>query len=125
MSASDDVARVIRQMRTARHSSAEAARRGLDLAGEHLIGAAQDLAPVDTGALKASGTTEPAEASREGLTKTIGFNTTYAAAVHERLDANFNTTANPLAQAKFLETPMRERAEDVARFVANEIKGVL
>jgi hypothetical protein len=40
-----------------------AARAAVDVFGEHVIGDAQELAPVDTGALKASGTTLPAEVS--------------------------------------------------------------
>ena len=54
-------------------------QRAVDVFGEKVIGDAQQLTPVDTGALQASGTTEPAIVDANGVHKTIGFNTSYAA----------------------------------------------
>ena len=73
------------------------------------------------GALKASGSTEPARIEGELVTKKIGFNTDYAAAVHERLDLHHE----PPGQAKFLETALRENAPKMAEFVGNEVKAAM
>lgn len=99
----------------------EAARHGLDVFGEHVIGDAQQLTPRDTGALQGSGTGgEPAKVEGSTISKEIGFNTEYAAAVHERLDVN-----HPQGQAKFLETAMRNNATKFEAFVGAEVKKVL
>src|SRR5690606_18878876 len=84
MSASADISKFLAGLAQARERAIEAATEAVDLAGEHIIGDAQQLCPVDTGALQASGTTLPAEVADGKITKVIGFNTSYAAAVHER-----------------------------------------
>ena len=52
--------------------------------------------------------------------KTIGFNTNYAAAVHENLEAHHD-----VGEAKFLENAMRTEAPKVTQFVAAAVKGAL
>ncbi len=120
-----DVRQLLQGLRQAERKALDAAARGLDQAAEHVLGTAQDLAPVKSGDLKGSATSTPAVASRRGISKTLGFNTDYAAAVHEGVTTNFNTDANPLAQAKFLETPLRERAPQLAKSVADAMKEAL
>lgn len=98
----------------------KAGLRAVDMFGEHVIGKAQQVTPVKTGALQNSGTTLPAVASGSGISKTIGFNTNYAAAVHERLD-QFHSQG----EAKFLETPMRTEAAKLRPFVEAEMRKAL
>jgi hypothetical protein len=86
MSASVDIRKLLAGLGKAKVAKLNAALRAVNIFGEHVIGDAQQLTPVDTGALQASGTTLPAELGAGGITKLIGFNTNYAAAVHERLD---------------------------------------
>jgi hypothetical protein len=114
MSASIDMTRLIRGIQGTRQRAMAAAQRGLDVGGEHVLGDAQQLAPVDTGALKASATAEPAAWTGERLEKVIGFNTEYAAAVHERLDARHA----PPTQAKYLETALRTSGPKACEFAA-------
>lgn len=113
-----DISSMLRGMGEFRRRAEAAALRGLDLAGEHVLTAAKVLCPKETGTLAASGTTLPATSEDGRLEKVIGFNTQYAAAVHERLNARH---AAP-TQAKFLESAMRSRAQRVAEFVAREIR---
>lgn len=65
----------------------------------------QDYVPVDTGALRASGTVEPPVFTPTGGSVTLGFggaSAPYAVIVHEDL-----TKVHPIGQAKYLETPLR------------------
>ena len=82
---------------------------------------------VKTGALQGSGTPgrsatdiaaeHPAEFEEGKLRKEIGFNTDYAAAVHENLEAHHD-----VGQAKFLEAAMNENQSKMAPFVAEAVK---
>jgi len=116
-----DVSKFLRGLEgPARQRVQMAGLRAVDQFGEHVIGQAQRLAPVRTGALKSSGTTLPAEISGGGISKTIGFNTDYAAAVHERLDQHHDQ-----GQAKFLESAMRKDAPKLRPFVEKEMRKAL
>jgi hypothetical protein len=89
----------------------DAARQAVDLFGEQLIGNAQEYAPVETGALKASGTATDAEVSDKGIEKTVGFNVDYAAARHERPpEEDAPPKINPKGRWKFLQQAMDELA---------------
>ncbi len=92
----------------------------VDKFANHVVGKAQRLAPVDTGALKASGIAEPPEVAGNSITATVGFNTDYAAAVHERLDQH-----HAQGQAKYLEAPMRTEAHKLVPFVEKEMRKAL
>jgi hypothetical protein len=92
----------------------------VDQFANHVVGKAQRLAPVETGALKASGVAEKAEFTGKDITAVIGFNTDYAAAVHERLDAHHDE-----GQAKYLETAMRTEAPKLHPFAVKEMKKAL
>jgi len=87
---------------------ASAAPAALVDAGEQVLGDAQQLCPVRTGTLMGSATLDDSRAARGEVT--IGFNTTYAAAVHERMDVRHGQ-----GQAKFLATAM---ANDLPRINA-------
>lgn len=60
------------------------------------------------------------------ITVEIGYNTDYDSAVHERLDLNHNYpgAVNPDAQAKFLETAMGEKADQLIPFLERKARGV-
>jgi hypothetical protein len=117
MSKGTDVSKFLSGLAKAGAAQRAAALHAVDRFGEHLIGDAQQLTPVKTGALQASGTTTTAQIDGETITKLMGFNTDYAAAVHERLDLN-----HAVGQPKFLETAMRENAPKFVPFVSNEMK---
>lgn len=108
----------------------------------HTIGQAQKLAPVSPpnrfipgkrknkiknprwtghqGKLKESGIALPAEIVGTKITAVIGFNTNYAAAVHERLDQHHDQ-----GQAKYLSVPIQKNQALFPQTVAAEIKKVL
>ena len=120
MSASADISSFLAGLGEARQRAEAAAVRAVDQFGEHVIGDSQQLCPKKTGALAASGTTEPAELVGGKVTKRIGHTVDYAAAVHERLDLHHDQ-----GQAKFLETAVRRNAPKLAGFVIDQVKKVL
>jgi len=97
----------------------------VDQFAEQVVGKAQDLAPVETGALKRSAVAEKAQSSGGGgggggITAVIGFNTDYAAAVHERLEAHHDQ-----GESKYLEKAMRRKAHKLKPFVEKEMRKAL
>ena len=112
-----DVSQFLKGLGDARAAQLAAARLAVERFGEQVIGDAQQLTPVKTGALQASGTTEPAIVDGESIQKTIGFNVDYAAAVHEKLNASHS-----IGQAKFLESAMKADTDKFGRFVADQVK---
>ena len=120
MSATTDISQLLAGLGVALERALAAAVRGLDVAGEHVIGDSAQLAPKLTTFLAASGTTLPAEVKGGSIEKTIGHNADYAAAVHERLDVHHDN-----GQAKFLETAVRNNAPKVGGFIADEVRKVL
>lgn len=109
---------------------------------QHTVGQAQKLAPISQpnqyipgkrknkiknprwtghmGALKASGVAMPAEIVGTKIIAVLGFNTEYAAAVHERLDQHHDQ-----GQAKYLSVPIQKNQALFPQTVAAEIKKVL
>ena len=81
--------------------------------GQAILGAAQKRTPVDTTALQNSALSDPKDAGP--LNYQIGFNTEYAAAVHERLELTHSQ-----GQAKFLEAAIREEGPEILRRQAAE-----
>ena len=100
-----------------------AARRAVDVFARMLVDNAREYAPVETGALMSSGTAQPAEVKGSGVKATVGFNTDYAAARHERQpEADAPPTVNPKGQWKYLERAMREMTPRFGPFVAGQIR---
>jgi hypothetical protein len=81
---------------------------GLFAAGLFLQGEAQKLCPVDTGNLRGSAYTR--RESKKSVE--VGFGAVYAAPVHEDLEAH-----HEVGQAKFLETPMKERQSEMLAII--------
>jgi hypothetical protein len=123
VSANADISKFLAGMKRA---GAETRRRGLramDLVGLQVLSQAQDKCPIATGFLQNSATDTPAEFDGNTVTKVIGFSAEYAAAVHENLNASFNTDANPNAQAKFLESEIRVWKDGkFPRYLADSIR---
>ncbi len=80
---------------------------------------AKQRTPVDTGALRASGTVFAPEVIGRLVRVTLGFGgvaAPYAAIVHEDLDAH-----HPVGQAKYLESTLLESAPHMASRVASRL----
>jgi hypothetical protein len=120
MSTGTDISKLLAGFAQAKERARAAALKAINEFGEHVIGDAQQMVPVDTGALAASGTTLPAVEKGNTVEKVIGFNTDYAAAVHERLDVHHEQ-----GQAKYLETAVRENASKLSQYVADRVKASL
>lgn len=121
MSATANIQALLDGLGEAKERGVNAATRALDQFGEHVLGDAQQLAPVDTGFLKASATSLPAEVGADNkLTKNVGFNASYAGVVHERLDVK-----HPQGQAKYLETAVRNNAPKLDQFLVDEVRKAL
>lgn len=77
---------------------------GVTAVCEDLVGAAQQLAPVDEGTLRGSGDVDIA-VTDDAVIGTVSFNTIYAARQHEELDWRHPKGG----QAKYLEGPLLDR----------------
>lgn len=60
----------------------------------------------------------------DAIVAEIGYDTDYAAAVHERFDLNHNYpgTGNPKGQPKYLENTLQRLTPRFATFVAGRVK---
>lgn len=87
--------------------------------GNDLQQKAQDLTPVDTGALRSSAFTE---SDRQGKNPSVivGFEEEYSIFVHENLEAHHN-----IGQAKFLEQPLKENADKYVEYVRDKVQDLI
>jgi hypothetical protein len=109
-----DVNQFLAGLNVAEQRMLDAVVRGVDLAGEHVIGDSQTNAPVKRGDLKASGTTQPAKLNGLKVGKRLGHGVKYAAAVHE-----LHKT-----KSKFLERALKTAAANgsVEKMVGIEVR---
>lgn len=84
--------------------------------GLDLLGKAVDLAPIDKGDLRGSGS-----AQFEDDAVTVGFSEPYAISQHEHLEYEHPKGG----QAKYLEQPFRENADKYINYIADAIKKAL
>ena len=92
----------------------DAARRGVRLAGEYVLGESQDIAPHETGDLQNSG-----RVSMDAKTATayVSYDTPYAVVQHE--DMTFQH--DPGRRAKYLEGPLNESKAAVTKIIQQTI----
>lgn len=90
------------------------AQEGLRRALEHLLGAANQLVPLEEGTLERSG-----KADVDGLEGSVSYDAVYAARQHEEL-----TWVHPVPgrQAKYLETPMHTERDVMLRLMAVDLR---
>jgi hypothetical protein len=115
-----DISQFVRGLEQAKEIARRTAIKAVGDFGQHVIGDGQERAPVKTGALKASGTAQPATASGDLITLDMGFNTDYAAAVHERLESHHDQ-----GEAKFLENALEANTPKFTPFVSNRVREAL
>lgn len=84
--------------------------------GLDLLGKSVDLAPVDKGDLRGSGSSH-----FEDNTVTVGFSEPYAVSQHEHLEYEHPKGG----QAKYLEKPFRENADKYINYIADANKKAL
>lgn len=84
-----------------------------------VLPASQELVPVDTGALKASGFVDGPAGGGGTVSAEIGYDTPYATKQHEDLSLNHPNGGEP----KFLETPLHQWAEGAAVRVVRRALG--
>lgn len=96
----------------------EAFAKGLLKAGLWLQREAQQLTPVDTGALKSSAYTKVVEDGNPSTVNVeVGFTQSYGIYVHEDPNAH-----HPVGQYKFLEQPAREGIGTMTGIVTKEVQ---
>jgi hypothetical protein len=118
----------------------EATARGLKKAGLSLQHWSQEVAPVDKGIMYGSAFTRLTKNAGFNSEVQVGYTTSYAIFVHENLNAAHGDVYNekyaaeiergdkgfhlrkPNEQAKFLENPAREHAQDIKDIVAREAR---
>lgn len=117
-----DISELVRGLEEARRRVMEVAAGALVVFATMVIGNSQQLTPVDTGFLAASGTWSDAriEGGGNAIVVDVGHNAVYAAAVHERLGA-----AHKVGQAKFLSTALAGMAGKFEAFVGGRVGGAL
>ena len=115
MSARIDINPFLETLRKKRREAISALITSTDVSAEQIIGDAQQITPVDKGVLQGSGTTTPAEYSDGKISKELGFNTDYAAAVHENLEAKHR-----VGEAKYLEKAMSADAPKVLAYIGKK-----
>jgi alpha-D-ribose 1-methylphosphonate 5-triphosphate synthase subunit PhnI len=81
-----------------------------------LLGKSKQLAPLDTGELRASGYTT-FEKTQDGFVGEVGFGEIYAAVQHEELEYQHTD-----GEAKYLEKPFKENASKYALHIAEKSK---
>lgn len=96
----------------------DAYKRGLAKAGEHLRGASLKQAPKRDGILQGSSFVDQ---DLDGDV-TVGYNTPYAARLHEHPKYDFSKDANPNAKGKYLEDPANEEHENMLGLIDKEIR---
>ena len=96
----------------------EAIARSVGKFAEDVLSRAVELCPEDTGALRDSATKGDVVTTATDIFCTIGFNTNYAAAVHEILDNHHPKGGGP----KYLENAMREMAGQFKDYVEEELR---
>lgn len=97
-----------------------AAVEGLNAGVEHLLAKSNEKVPVDTGDLRASGSTHPALIS--DMTAWVVYSAHYAVIVHEGVGMNFSHVKNPNAQAKFLEAAALQYRREIAEIILARIR---
>lgn len=93
------------------------AKKGLLAEANIILNQSVKQTPVEFGVLRGSGTVEETKDDKDEYEVTIGFNTDYAAAVHENLNAYHSK-----GKAKYLEDPLMARVDDIPKNIAKRIK---
>lgn len=115
MSSNFDMRQFQQRLRVLERQTEGAARKALRDAAEVVLGEAQELCPVETGTLVGSATVD--EAASDDRTAVFGFNTDYAAIVHEREDV-----AHGQGQAKFLQEAIQRTLPRITEALGKRIK---
>lgn len=113
-------ANVQRNLRKLAKKYPNAAVAGLFKEEMNMIGEAKVRTPVDTGRLRSSGHAVKPEIKGNEISGQIGFDTNYAAAVHERTELH-----HTVGEAKFLENAMNEEQGGMADRIARYIEGAV
>ena len=94
----------------------DARKRGLWVAGEHVLGVSNAQAPIEEGDLIRSG-----GVSQDGATgrTAISYDTPYAVRQHEDMTLNHDAGRN----AKFLERAVQSEHGKIVQIVAAEVRG--
>ena len=109
-------------MNNGRDRAISAATRAILRFAHKVIADAIELCPVEFGDLKASWQIDDVVEINGLLTILVGFNTNYAAAVHECLTNHISGKVinHPRGQAKYLETAMRANEPLLLQYVEEE-----
>lgn len=118
MSASIDMKEILSRLRLRRQRDLAVIEKAAGQFASHVVGDAQQITPVKTGFLQSSATFEKPQITEENVVVVVGFNASYAAAVHERL----NVHHEPPGQAKFLETAIRNDGPKFVPFIAEKLR---
>ena len=99
--------------------------KGVVIASQALLRDSQDIVPFDTGFLQKSGSAGQPKRVGDTITAEVGYNTEYAAKLHEDLTLNISqikaSKSGKARQQKYLEQPMKENAEKYTSMMTQTI----
>lgn len=113
-----DPSSFLKNLAAAQRRVTDAGKRGLLVAGEHVLGVSNIRVPLEEGDLARSGGVSQDESS--GRTA-ISYDTDYAVKQHEDMSLQHD----PGRTAKFLENAMNSERDVVQGIVANALKGAI
>jgi hypothetical protein len=113
-----DPSKVIKELNDARIRINAAGKRGLLVAGQHVLSVSNAQTPHEEGDLVRSGGVSQDESN--GRTA-VSYDTDYAVRQHEDMSLHHDAGRN----AKFLERAMASEADTILQVVSNALKGAM
>lgn len=110
----------INMLNRAKNEVVSKVEQGVNECEEDLLNLSQNLAPLDEGFLRGSGSVDPARQQGNEVTGKVGYNTEYALRMHE----DFYTPQVEGTGRKYLENPTYQNAQKYAEHIgskANEV----
>lgn len=108
-----------RRMGAQKRTTVISASRGIIRAQLLVRNSSVKMTPIDTGNLRSSVTTPSPTISKGKVSGMISYTASYAAFVHENLEANFRA---PGTGPKFLERALQQNRDRVLRIIRVEVK---
>lgn len=115
---------VARNLKRLEKEAEKSVHKGLDEFGLDILDKSNKIVPFDTGELENAIIDEPAR----GFSKTIGYDTPYAAKQHEDTSLihpgpqSTSPGRGAKGEPKYLERPLRENAGDLVTAIARQVK---
>jgi hypothetical protein len=115
-----DFTQFINELETVTDKMESEIEQGLNENAEDLLNASQNLAPLEQGFLRESGSVDPAKVVSNYIVARVGFSTEYALRMHE----DFYTPSVEGTGRKYLSKPTQTNSDKYAENLLDKMKGV-